>query len=231
MTISRCVKIVGLILLSLSAQQFCGQKFDLLYLKLPVSESSISSKFKIEDQKFQSVNLSQFRSMEKEALTFDGQSLYGSIDNSPDTAYLANVVRFYINKKTNQIEAYRLQIKTTAETHKLEKSLEAKFGKTFYYYKDDGMNFRIWEYNGSTYFLEVNATTVYNGHATISGDLCVISNASAAFYENYLAGGFAYYADYLSVKKKSIKKNYTYNDFLTEMKADGRDYYLKKAVR
>ncbi|WP_185113828.1 hypothetical protein [Chryseobacterium sp. Leaf405] len=231
MKLNGYLRIIGLILFSLVSQQSYGQKFDLLSLELPVSESSITSKIKIEDQKFQSVNLSEYLSLEKDALNFNGRSLYGSIDNSPDTSYLANGVKFYIDKKTNLVEAYRLDIKTTAETRQLEKSLVDKFGKTFYYYKDKDMNFRIWEYNGSTYFLEVNATSVYNGQHTISGNLCVISNRSTEFYNNYLAGGFGYYADYLRAKKNTKKKGYTYNDFLNEMKAEDRDYYLKKVVR
>lgn len=231
MKITGYFRIVGLILFSLVAQRSYGQKFDLLSLKLPVAESTVTAKIKLEDQKFQSVNLSEYISLEKDALNFNGRSLYGSIDNSPDTSYLANGVRFYIDKKTNLIEAYRLDIKTTAETHQLEKSLVEKFGKTFYYYKDVDMNFRIWEHDGSTYFLEVNATSVYNGKHTISSDLCVISNRSTEFYNNYMTGGFGYYADYLRVKKNSKKKGYTYNDFLNEMKAGGRDYYLKKVVR
>ena len=231
MKITGYFKTIVLILFSFFAQRSYGQKLDLLSLKLPVAESSIASKIKLEDQKLQSFNLSEYISLEKNALNFNGRSLYGSIDNSPDTSYLANGVRFYIDKKTNLVEAYRLDIKTTAETHQLEKSLVEKFGKTFYYYKDEEMNFRIWEHDGNTYFLEVNATAVYNGKHTISSDLCVISNRSTEFYNNYMAGGFGYYADYLREKKNSKKKGYTYNDFLNEMKADGRDYYLKKVVR
>lgn len=69
--------------------------------------------------------------MEKDALYFEGESLCGSIDNSPNGSYMANLLRFYIDKKTSQIEAYKLEAKTTEETKKLEKALEAKFGKTF----------------------------------------------------------------------------------------------------
>ena len=231
MNITRHLRIIVQVLISLVSQLSYGQKFDLFSLKLPAAESIISSKIKLEDQNFQSVNLSEYTSLEKDALNFNGKSLYGSIDNSPDTSYLANGVRFYIDKKTNLVEAYRLDIKTTAETRQLEKSLVDKFGKTFYYDKDEEMNFRIWEHNGNTYFLEVNATSVYNGKHTISSDLCVISNKSSEFYNNYITGGFGYYADFLRAKKKTTKKAYRYNDFLNDMRAEGKDYYLKKVVR
>ncbi len=223
--------ILGILMMTAIAQSCHSQNFDLSSLALPATESNVSSKIKLEDQKFQTAGLNEYTSLEKDALYFEGKSLYGSIDNSPNTSYLANGVKFYIDKKTNQIEAYRLDIKTTSETSKLEKALEAKFGKTFYYYKDTDMSFRIWEYKGNTYFLEVNSSTVYNGEHTISGDLCVINNKFTAFYTYYMAGGFGYYQDYLEAKKKSNKKVYTYNDFLNEMKAEGHDYYLKKVVR
>ncbi|TDO21294.1 hypothetical protein [Pedobacter duraquae] len=225
------LKIAGIVLLNLIIQSCHSQNFDLATLKLPVPESSITSKFKLEDDKFLVANLSQYSSLEKEALYFGGKSLYGSIDNSPTTSYLANGVKFFIDQKTKQIEAYRLGIKTTAETEKLVKVLEAKLGKTFYYYKDPDMSFRIWELNGITYFLEVNSTTVYNGEHTVSSDLHVVNNKAETFYNYIMAGGFGYYADYLNAKKKSTKKVYTYNDFLNEMKAEGSDYYLKKLVR
>ncbi|MBE9602279.1 hypothetical protein [Pedobacter sp. MC2016-24] len=225
------LRIAGILLLNLLIQACHSQNFDLATLKLPVAESSITSKIKLDDQKFQVGNLNEYISLEKDALYFSGKSLYGSIDNSPNTSYMANGVRFYIDKKTNQVEAYRLGIKTTAETSKLEKGLEEKFGKTFYYYKDPDMNFRIWEYNGNTYFLEVNSTTVYNGEHTTSSDLFVVNNKCEAFLNYCMAGGFGYYQDYLNAKKKSNKKQYTYNDFLNEMKAEGNDYYLKKVVR
>ena len=223
--------ILGILLMTILTQSCHSQNFDLSTIVLPVSESSITSKIKLEDQNFQTAGLNEYISLEKDALYFEGKSLYGSIDNSPGTSYLANGVKFYVDKKTKQIEAYRLNIKTTEETSKLEKALEAKFGKTFYYYKDDDMNFKIWEYKGNTYFLEVNSTTVYNGEHTTSGDLCVINNKHTAFYNYYMAGGFGYYQDYLRAKKKSNKKVYTYNDFLNEMKAEGSDYYLKNVVR
>ncbi|WP_442587474.1 hypothetical protein ACSBL2_15625 [Pedobacter sp. AW31-3R] len=230
-TKTAALRTLGILVMGIITQSCHSQDFDLSALVLPVTESSITSKFKLEDQKFQTAGLDEYISLEKEVLYFEGKSLYGSIDNSPTTSYLANNVRFYIDKKTNQVEAYRLETKTTAETSKLEKALEAKFGKTFYYYKDPDMNFRIWEYKGNTYFLEVNSTTVYNGQQTVTGDLCVVNNKSEVFYNYYLAGGFGYYQDYLRAKKKSQKKVYTYNDFLNEMKAEGRDYYLKKVVR
>lgn len=225
------LRVLSILVLNVILQSCHAQNFDLATLVLPVAESSVTSKIKLEDHKFQIANLDEYISLEKDALYFSGESLYGSIDNSPTTSYLANGVRFYIDKKTNQIEAYRLGIKTTAETSKLEKALEAKFGKTFYYYKDKDMNFRIWEYKGNTYFLEVNSTTVYNGESTISSDLCVVNNKSTGFYNYYMAGGFGYYQDYLRAKEKSKKKDYSYKDFLDEMKAEGNDYYLKKVVR
>lgn len=222
---------LSILLLNTITQSCHSQNFDLSDLVLPVTESSVASKIKLEDRRFQTIGLNEYTSLEKSALNFGGKSLYGSIDNSPNSSYLANGVRFYIDKKTNQIEAYLLQIRTTAETSKLEKSLEARFGKTFYYYKDEDMNFRIWEYKGNTYFLEVNSTTIYNGKHTISSDLCVVNNKSTGFYNYYLAGGFGYYKDYLNAKRKSKKKVYSYNDFLNDMKAEGNDYYLKKVVR
>ena len=212
--------------------QSCNsQNFDLSSIVLPVKESSITSKFQLEDQKFQTAGLDEYISTEKDALYFQGESLYGSIDDSPNTSYMANLVRFYIDKKTNQVEAYKLETKTTEETKKLEKALEAKFGKTFYHYKDPSMTFRIWEFNGNTYFLEINYTTVYNGKASVTGDLCVVNNKAEGFYNYYMAGGFGYYQDYLRARKKSSKGSYTYNDFLNEMKDEGNDYYLNKIVR
>jgi hypothetical protein len=225
------LKIAGVLLLNLVIQSCHSQNFDLATLKLPVAGNRVTSKIKLEDQKFQVADLNEYISLEKEALYFSGKSLYGSIGNNPATSYLANGVRFYVDKKTGQVEAYRLGIKTTAETSKLEKALEEKFGKTFYYYKDKDMNFRIWEYHGNTYFLEVNSTTVYNGEHTVSGDLFVVNNKCEAFLNYCMAGGFGYYQDYLRAKNKSDKTDYTYNDFLNEMQAEGNDYYLKKVIR
>lgn len=225
------LKITTVLLLNLVIQSCHSQNFDLASVTLPVSESSMTSKIKMEDDKFQIGNLHQYTSLDKNALYFSGKSLEGSIDNSPTIAYLANGIRFYIDKKTNLVEAYHLGIKTTEETSKLEKALETKFGKTFYYYKDKDMNFRIWEYKGNTYFLEVNSTTVYSGNHTISSDLYVVNNKCTEFYNYYMAGGFGYYKDYISAKNKSTKKNYSYNDFLNDMKEQGSDYYLKKIVR
>lgn len=212
--------------------QSCNSRnFDLSSIVLPVNENSITSKFQLEDQEFKTAGLDEYISMEKDLLYFEGQSLSGSIDNSTNTPYMANFVKFYIDKKTNQVEAYRLETKTTMETEKLERALEAKFGKTFYHYKDPSMTFRIWEYKGNTYFLEINFTTVYNGRACVTGNVCVVNNQAEEFYNYYMAGGFGYYQDYLRAKKKSSKGNYTYNDFLNEMKDEGNDYYLKKIVK
>ena len=225
------LKFAGVLLLNLMIQACHSQNFDLENLKLPVAASTITSKFEVSDDKFMSGGLSEYSSLDKNVLYFGGKSLSGSIDNSPTTSYLANGVKFYIDKNANMIQAYRLGIKTTAETEKLVKALETKLGKTFYYYKDPEMSFRIWELNGITYFLEVNSTTVYNGEHTVSSDLYVVNNKAETFNNYMMAGGFGYYADYLNAKKKSTKKVYTYNDFLNEMKAEGSDYYLKKLVR
>lgn len=230
-TKTAALRIFGIFIMSIVTQSCRSQNFDLSSIVLPVMESSITSKFKLEDQKFQTAGLNEFISLEKDILYFEGISLYGSIDNSPNTSYLANNVKFYIDKNTNQVEAYRLETKTTQETNKLEKALDTKFGKTFYYYKDSEMNFRIWEQKGNTYFLEVNSTSVLNGEASVTGDLCVVNNSSKAFYNYYMAGGFGYYKDYLRAKNRSPKKAYTYNDFLTEREAEGQNYYLKKLVR
>ena len=223
--------VLSLLVMSMFIQSCNSQNFDLSSIVLPVKESSITSKFQLEDQNFQVAGLDEYISMEKDALYFEGESLYGSIDNSPNTSYMANFVKFYIDKKTNQIEAYKLETKTTQETKKLEKALEAKFGKTFYHYKDPSMTFRIWEYKNNTYFLEINYTTVYNDKASVTGDLCVVNNKADGFYNYYMAGGFGYYQDYLRAKKENLNKNYTYNDFLNEMKEEGNDYYLNKIVR
>lgn len=137
-------------MMTISIQSCNSQNFDLSSLVLPVKGSNITSKFQLGDQKFQAAGLNEYISMENDILYFEGKSLYGNINTNPTTSYMANFVKFYIDKKIDQVEAYKLETKTTKETGKLEKALEAKFGKTFYHYKDPSMTFRIWEYKGNT---------------------------------------------------------------------------------
>jgi len=205
--------------------------FDLAKINLPINRDSLMAKITLEDDKMSIGDAERFTSLEKKALYFEGESLYGSINNSPNTSYLANQVVFFIGTKTNKAEAYQLNIKTTAETAKLEKALEKKLGKTQFYYKHDGMSFRIWESKGITYFLEVNGTTSYNGVKTISSFLHVVNNNYPLLYNYFMGGGFGYYEDYIAAKGRNKKANYSYGDFVREKVAAGSDYYGKNLVK
>ncbi|MCX2485835.1 hypothetical protein [Pedobacter sp. MR2016-24] len=205
--------------------------FDLAKISLPISKDLLLAKIPLEDDKMSIGDAERFTSLEKKALYFEGESLYGSINNSPNTSYLANQVIFFIDKKTNKAEAYQLDIKTTDETAKLEKALDKKLGKTQFHYKHDGMSFRIWENKEVTYFLEVNGTTSYNGVKTISSSLHVVSNNYPLLYKYFMGGGFGYYGDYIAAKRRNKKANYTYGDFVKEKVADGSDYYGKNLIK
>ena len=76
--------------------------------------------------------------------------------------------------------------------------------------------FRIWNFEGKTYFFETNNTGEYNGKKFKSCHLYVIDNNNI-FFTNYLcSGGFQYYGDYLYEKNKPENKGkkFTYRDFI-----------------
>lgn len=62
--------ILSLLVMNMFVQSCHSQNFDLSSIVLPVKESSITSKYQLEDQKFQTAGLDEYISMEKDALYF-----------------------------------------------------------------------------------------------------------------------------------------------------------------
>ena len=217
-------RICFVILIFLSIQACTPHDFDLGKISLPISKAAITKQFPLEDEQFNVANGARFSTSDQKALYFEGQSLDGSVSG------MENKLVFYVDKNSNQAQAYSLNIRTKSETEKLEQALFNKFGKPDYYYKHKDMNFRIWESGSMTYFLEVNYTVKYSGVSTVTADLNVVTNTYTPLYTYFMGGPYAYFADYIAERKKLNNPKYTYKEFARQRVADGSPYYGRELV-
>lgn len=206
--------------------------FDLDKVSFPINIDPLLAKYKIKEDKAFS-DMVRYYSTDKNLMVFNDYNFSGSLDASNNL--FENKISFYKENKTNKIDAYEIQIKTSDEAKDFEDLLTTKLDKTDFYYKNVDFSFRIWNFEGKTYFFETNNTGKYNGKKFKSCHLYVIDNNNV-FFTNYLcSGGFQYYGDYLYEKNKPENKGkkFTYRDFINiQEKEDGQDsYFLKDYVK
>ncbi|MDY0931651.1 hypothetical protein [Chryseobacterium sp. CFBP8996] len=141
---------------------------------------------------------------------------------------------FYQNSTTNQVNAFRLEIKTTKKAEEFEKLIEKKLGKTEFYYHDPEFSYRAWYSDNKLYLFETNNSGRYNNEKFKFCNLYVVANGDELLNE-YFISGFQYYGDYLLEKDKPQHKGkkYTYRNFVDEReKDDGKNsFYLKDYVK
>ncbi|WP_131368699.1 hypothetical protein [Chryseobacterium luteum] len=208
--------------------------FDLDKLSFPVDISVIEKKYEL-DKNSDLSGVIVYNSTDSALLQFSGLSFSGTL-NKQDTSILStNYVSFYANRTTNQVNAYRLEIRTTKKAEEFEKLLEKKFGKTDFYYRDQEFSYRVWNAGNKLYLLETNNTGIYNNEKFKSCNLYVVAHGDQLLNDYFISGGFQYYGDYLQEKNKPEHKGkkYTYRDFVDEReKDDGADsFYLKNYVK
>lgn len=208
----------------MTLQTCYSQNFDLKNIKFPLAKSALD-KYNLDDQKVLIGKYRLFNSSDPNLLYFDKIKLSGT--NKENNYYSSiNFLTFYNDDKTNEISNYQIQLYTTVESKKLLNVLTAKLGLSRYDYgKDD--RFRIWESpdKKTIYLLEYRSVVDSGDLHGESADLKVLDVATTDFLNHSLGGGFGYYKDYLYQRAKK-KPGYTYIDFLRDMKAEGRKYYL-----
>ncbi|WP_159474697.1 hypothetical protein [Chryseobacterium sp. 18068] len=208
--------------------------FDLVKLTFPIQISSIEKKYKL-DQNSDFSGVIVYNSTDSALLQFLGFNFAGTL-NKHDTAMLStNYVSFYQNRTSNQVNAFRLEIKTTEKAEEFEKLIEKKLGKTDFYYRDSEFSYRAWNADKKLYLLETNNTGSYNDEKFKSCNLYIVANGDKLLNDYFISGGFQYYGDYLQEKDKPQHKGkkYTYKNFVDEKeKEDGKDsFYLKDYVK
>ena len=225
--------IIILIILPL-LMSFQTNSFDLDQLSFPIDITSIEKKYELNKNSDLS-GIIIYNSTDPALLKFSGFSFSGTL-NKQDTSILStNYVSFYENRTTNQVNAYRLEIKTTSKAEEFEKLLEKKIGKIDFYYRDSEFSYRVWNAGNKLYLFETNNTGRYNNEKFKSCNLYVIANGDKLLNDYFISGGFQYYGDYLQEKNKPEHKGkkYTYRNFVDEKeKQDGKDsFYLKDYVK
>lgn len=183
--------------------------FDLDKLTFPIQISSIEKKYKL-DQNSDLSGVIVYNSTDSALLQFSGFNFAGTL-NKHDTSMLStNYVSFYQNRTSNQVNAFRLEIKTTEKAEEFEKLIEKKLGKTDFYYRDSEFSYRAWNADNKLYLFETNNTGRYNSEKFKSCNLYVVANGDKLLNDYFISGGFQYYGDYLqekislSIKKKNI---------------------------
>lgn len=208
--------------------------FDLDKLSFPIEISAIEKKYGL-DKNSDLSGVIVYNSTDSALLQFSGFSFAGTL-NKQDTSMLStNYVSFYQNRTTNQVNAFRLEIKTTKKAEEFEKLIEKKLGKTDFYYRNSEFSYRAWNTGNKLYLLETNNTGRYNDEKFKSCNLYVVANGDKLLNDYFISGGFQYYGDYLQEKDKPQHKGkkYTYRNFVYEKeKDDGKDsFYLKDYVK
>lgn len=208
--------------------------FDLDKLSFPIQISTIEKKYEL-DKNSDLSGVIVYNSTDSALLQFSGFSFAGSL-NKQDTSMLStNYVSFYQNRTSNQVNAFRLEVKTTKKAEEFEKLIEKKLGKTDFYYRDSEFSYRAWNADKKLYLLETNNTGRYNSDKFKSCNLYVVANGDKQLNDYFISGGFQYYGDYLQEKDKPQHKGkkYTYKNFVDEKeKEDGKDsFYLKDYVK
>jgi hypothetical protein len=213
---------------------FQTNSFDLDKLSFPVDLSVIGKKYELNKNSDLS-GVIIYTSTDPALLQFSGFSFSGTLNAQDDSLLSNNYMSFYENRTTNQVNAFRLEIKTTSKAETFEKLIEKKFGKTDFYYRNSEFSYRIWNIGNKLYLLETNNTGSYNDEKFKSCTLYVVADGDQLLKEYFISGGFQKYGDYLQEKNKPEHKGkkYTYRNFVDENeKDDGKhSLYLKNYVK
>lgn len=208
--------------------------FDLDKLSFPINISVFDKKYELSNNSDLS-GIIVYNSTDPDLLQFSGFSFSGTLNKQDASILSSNYVSFYENRTTNQVNAYRLEIRTTKKVEEFEKLLEKKFGKTAFYYRDPEFSYRVWNDGDKLYLFETNNTGKYNNEKFKSCSLYVIAAGDKLLNDYFISGGFQYYGDYLQEKNKPEHKGkkYTYRNFVDKKEEDdGQDsFYLKDYVK
>lgn len=208
--------------------------FDLDKLTFPILISTIEKRYEL-DKNSDLSGVIVYNSTDSALLQFSGFTFSGTLNNQDTSMLSTNYVSFYQNRTTNQVNAFRLEIKTTKKAEEFEKIIEKKLGKTDFYYRDPEFSYRAWNSGNKLYLFETNNTGRYNNEKFKSCNLYVVANGDELLNEYFISGGFQYYGDYLRERDKPWHKGkkYTYRNFVDEKeKDDGKDsFYLESYVK
>jgi hypothetical protein len=208
--------------------------FDLDKLSFPINISVFDKKYELSNNSDLS-GIIVYNSTDPDLLQFSGFSFSGTLNKQDASILSSNYVSFYENRTTNQLNAYRLEIRTNKKVEEFEKLLEKKFGKTAFYYRDPEFSYRVWNDGDKLYLFETNNTGKYNNEKFKSCSLYVIAAGDKLLNDYFISGGFQYYGDYLQEKNKPEHKGkkYTYRNFVDKKEEDdGQDsFYLKDYVK
>ncbi|MCJ8153976.1 hypothetical protein MKJ01_09425 [Chryseobacterium sp. SSA4.19] len=208
--------------------------FDLDRLSFPVDLSAIEKKYELHKNSDLS-GIIIYNSTDPSLLQFSGFSFSGTLNKQEQSILSTNYVSFYKNRTKNQVNAYRLEIRTILKTEEFEKLLEKKLGKTDFYYRNSEFSYRIWSVGNKLYLFETNNTGRYNNEKFKSCNLYVLAKEDQLLSNYFISGGFQYYGDYLQEKNRLEHKGkkYTYRNFVDDReKQDGTDsFYLKDYVK
>ncbi len=207
---------------------------DLEKLSFPIDIASVGKKYELSKNSDLS-GVIIYNSTDPALLHFSGFSFSGTLNTQDQSILSTNYASFYENRKTNKVNAYRLEIKTTSKAEKFEKLLEKKLGKTDFYYRNSEFSYRVWNAGNKIYLFETNNTGKYNGEKFTSCNLYIVASGDQQLKDYFISGGFQYYGDYLreNSKPQHTGKKYTYRNFVDEKeKEDGRNsFYLKDYVK
>lgn len=179
--------------------------FDLDKLSFPINISVFDKKYELSNNSDLS-GIIVYNSTDPDLLQFSGFSFSGTLNKQDASILSSNYVSFYENRTTNQVNAYRLEIRTTKKVEEFEKLLEKKFGKTAFYYRDPEFSYRVWNDGDKLYLFETNNTGKYNNEKFKSCSLYVIAAGDKLLNDYFISGGFQYYGDYLQEKNKPEHK-------------------------
>lgn len=135
--------------------------FDLDKLTFPILISTIEKRYGL-DKNSDLSGVIVYNSTDSALLQFSGFTFSGTLNNQDTSMLSTNYVSFYQNRTTNQVNAFRLEIKTTKKAEEFEKIIEKKLGKTDFYYRDPEFSYRAWNSGNKLYLFETNNTGRYN---------------------------------------------------------------------
>ncbi|WP_138940538.1 hypothetical protein [Aquimarina agarivorans] len=152
-----------------------------------------------------------------EFLYFNKVSFKGQ--QNPNSKHGINGVTFTYNKKDAVITKYKIHIYSLNEAGKIIKTVHEKLGKPNYVFRDwnDKNTNRndklIWEDqdNKTLYLLDISLDSTSKVSLTALYNFNDISKLE-------LFGPYSYWEDYLYERKKKNTQNYSYQDYLKELK-------------
>tara|TARA_R110000823_G_C15869773_1_gene494047 strand:- start:104 stop:802 length:699 start_codon:yes stop_codon:yes gene_type:complete len=202
--------LTSLVLVIISCQS--QTEFDLATISLPLSfediekdESTMEKDEGLSNNEFEvykstNVNFFRFRN-----IVFD--------QNFSDEFWSPTTIRFFMDSHTNNLELLHFETLDKENSKSLyEASLEV-FGTPDYYNKDNDFFEALWEQDGYFISLVQNHTTRIGEKRTTSSSFKYFGNNLNSLTDYFFKPHFAYYLDYLEVRKSKQTKGYNYEDF------------------